>query len=481
LRIDPSRELRRLSAAQWLIRGLLVAGLLALVWWAAWVFDPRNFGGLPAPFAVLVAAQLLDLFAVLGFWHAIWPRRRPRPPWGTVRGRSAILVLAREEPVQVVEQTVGAVLAVRRRQRVFLADPLQRPELGWLAGWYGVRRLSPGMEELNGIASARFLAVIHAGQVPYPEFLERLLPHFADRRLALVQAWYSRDGHRSGARDAVLRGRDAMDRAACLGSNYVLRRSALPSIGGFGATATSPAGALRMAAALRTEQWQTRYVSERIAETVGRSGPRPGLADAWRRTAAQLAFGRRRRGGPVGGRLSDAWLALRVPALVGLPVSAVVLAAYATLEPLGWLANLALHLAPYLGLRLVVRAVVAVRRPRRVPASEAVGLQPELHMGWKVLSAPTREPMPPVTALPPEPGPVPAAAEAMPGRRLRTLHPLVAVAAAWIVTAGAIGAVTLAVIRSNPPQPPAALHGGSTPPYSYYAPVQPPGGPQPGR
>src|SRR5207302_11436320 len=118
-----------------------------------------------------------------------------------------------------------AALAMNRCHRVFLADPIERPELNWLAGWYGVKRLRAGMEELDEMTGARFLAVFEAGQLPRPDFLERLLPYFADRGLALVQAWYG-PSRRSSVPEAVLRGANSLDQAWCLGTNYVVRRSA---------------------------------------------------------------------------------------------------------------------------------------------------------------------------------------------------------------------------------------------------------------
>jgi hypothetical protein len=516
----------RLSGGQWGLRVLLFACLLALAWWAMWVFDPGNLGGPAFLFAVVVAAQILDLLVVLGFWHAIWPRRRPLPSFAPVRGRASLLVLTRRQPVQVVEQTLQAAVAVRRRQRVFLADPFDRPELGWLAGWYGARRLSPEMEELDELAGARFLAVIEAGQVPRPEFLERLLPYFADRNLALVQAWCSRRArHRSGTRDAILRGGDAVGEARCLGSNYVLRRSALH--GGFGPSATSLAGALRMARALRAGGWRVRYAGERLTDSLGPSGLLSRLADARRRAAAELAVGllpgSRRRGVSTSARFHNVWAAVRYPALVGLPVSAAAVAAYAALQPLplSWAPNLAVHLVPYLVLRAAVRVVVALRRPpreltiqRSEPAAAAgverqreaepeladllpvaPELQPEPHMGLSALSSGEGGPASEAPSTPEsEPASEPASesgtasAEQLPlphvesGRRPRALRTAVAVAAAWIVTTGAIGGAAFAVIRSNPPARPAPIHGSSVPPYSYYAPVQaPPGGAQPSR
>jgi hypothetical protein len=395
-----------LPGTQRRLRGLLVVSLLALAWWATWVFDPGNFAP-PILFVVVAAAQALDLLAVLGFWHAIWPRRRPQPPFATVRGRASILVLTHGQPIHVVEQTLQAAVAVHRHHRVFLAGPSERPELRWLAGWYGVRRLTPGMEELDEIAGARFLAVIEAGQLPRPDFLQRLLPYFADRSVALVQAWYGRGKSRAGVRDAILRGGDSLDEAWCLGTNYVLRRSALQSIGGFGPRAASPAGALRLAAALRADRWRTRYVGERLTVSLDTSGWVSSLAEAWRRAVAQLAValrpGSQARGTSWSARFFAVWATMRYPALLGLPVSAVAVAVYATREPLPlrWLLNLVVHLVPYLVLRGVVRIMVAVRgRAADLPLQQPEG---EAHLP-EVALAPQPEP-----ALEPEPAPAAAA------------------------------------------------------------------------
>src|SRR2546422_11609101 len=83
----------RLSADQRWLRGLLVLSCLALAWWAVWLIDPRNLPG-QALFAVVVAAQVLDLLAVAGFWYTVWPRRSPATLLAPVQGRASVLVLA---------------------------------------------------------------------------------------------------------------------------------------------------------------------------------------------------------------------------------------------------------------------------------------------------------------------------------------------------------------------------------------------------
>src|ERR1700730_9606011 len=77
---DPSAEpVTRPSPHPGRLRGLLILGCLALVWWAVWLFDPRNQPG-TIFFAIVAGTQLVDLLAVLGFWHAIWPPTRAQAP-----------------------------------------------------------------------------------------------------------------------------------------------------------------------------------------------------------------------------------------------------------------------------------------------------------------------------------------------------------------------------------------------------------------
>src|SRR5207253_5176425 len=125
-------------------------------------------------------------------------------------------------------------------------------------------------------------------------------------------------------------------------------------------------GALRLGAALRADRWRTRYVSDPLTATASRPGLASRLAYAWHGALAQLAVGLRPslrpRGAPLGARGFAAWAWLRYPALLGLPVSLVAIAAYATREPLPlrWYLNLAAHLALYLALRVTVRMEAAV-------------------------------------------------------------------------------------------------------------------------
>jgi hypothetical protein len=504
-------------------RALLVVCSLALLWWAAWLLDPRNLGG-GALMAVVVAGQLIDAAAVVGFWYVVWPRRRPDTPYAPVEGRAAVLVLAGDRPLAEVEATLQAVVAMRRRHRVLLVDPLRRPDLRWAAQWHRVWRLTD-LENLDYVAGSRFLAVFEAGQLPNPDFLERLLPCFDDRRLALVQAWYwpRRD---LAVGDAILRGADTLGEVPCLGSNYVARRRLLHSVGGFGAEAISPAGALRLGAALRAEGWRIRYAGERFAEGVVRPRFTAGLAAALRPARAWGPAPRPRA------RLLMAWAALQEVSVLGLVVSAVALGVLVAirLPPLAWGLSLTIHLAPYLLLRAAAREVAtgraqwAIRRligplsrvapprgrprrdasqPRRVPAVpprvptlEAISAHPgpapepadDALTGSPADVAPprvlTRQALTDPSAPPhagrkqdeegkpfdgSRPAPRPASRRAWVTRRR-----LAVVAAAWLLTVGGLGGAAFAVIRANPPTGPIPLQRTTVPPYSYYSPTRTP-------
>jgi len=379
-------------------RALLVAACLALVWWAVWLLDPRNLAG-PVPLAAVLAGQAADLFAVLGFWHTVWPRRPRDLPWGPAAGRAAVLVIAGGRPLEAVEETLAAARALRRRHGLYLLDPERRRDLRWLPDWYSAERLGGGPQDLGRLAGGRFLAVFEAGQHPPPDFMERLLPCFADRYLALIQA--ARGGGRGGAhvREAILRAEDALNMAPCLGDGCVLRRGALRSIGGLRAAGLSPGGALWLAPALRAHGWRVRYVGEPLVQSRGRSRLAD-LAGSWRTTVAELGFAI--RPGPQDlqssgdARLHTAWTGLRHLALPGLLISSAGVAASAALGKASpaWLASLAVHLLPYLALRLAVPVLLPEPRlPEHVPVPpagrpSAPGAGPSEHvppeMGWNV-------------------------------------------------------------------------------------------------
>ena len=122
------------------------------------------------------------------------------------------------------------------------------------------------------------IAVFDVDHAPEPGFLERSLGHFADPRVGFVQvmltfanekkSWFARAASESCLDffNPTSMGMDRLGSATLIGSNALIRRSALESIGGY---RPGLAEDLATSIALHAEGWKSAYVAEPLA---------PGLA-----------------------------------------------------------------------------------------------------------------------------------------------------------------------------------------------------------
>src|SRR5690606_14731379 len=105
-----------------------------------------------------------------------------------------------------VEATVAAATRLRgARVRVALLDDGDRPEMARLAKRLGARYIrrdehvhakAGNINHALGLTDAPFVLVLDCDHVPYPHMLERMLPAFADERVAFVQSpqYYANSG-----------------------------------------------------------------------------------------------------------------------------------------------------------------------------------------------------------------------------------------------------------------------------------------------
>src|SRR3954451_24650644 len=181
----PSRRLKLL---------LLVAPVAAVVYATWWIVAGPI--GTPVVFALLAAAEMFSILQLLGFWWTVWHADRRPPPTRMPDLSVDALVTTCGEPVEVVEATVRAVVAMRGPHRTILLDDAGRPEMRELAERAGAEYLARGSRRgakagnLNfGLAHATgdVVAAFDADHRPRPEFLERTLPYMADPAMAWVQ------------------------------------------------------------------------------------------------------------------------------------------------------------------------------------------------------------------------------------------------------------------------------------------------------
>ena len=292
---------RRLGAPSWtaaappaMARVRLLAttalALVAVVWYLTWLIRPERVGQ-PVLFTLLVVAELFNVAQAVGFWWtAARGEARTHRPWrGAAVPDVDVLVPVYGEPVEVVEPTITAAVALRgARVRVALLDDGGSPEMEALARRHGVRYLrrtvhsgakAGNINHALGLVDAPFVAVFDCDHVPAPDFLERTLGHLDDPDVAMVQTpqWYANSPDNDVADAAaaqqclffgpIARGKDARGAMFCCGTNMVFRRAALDDVGGF--PEDSVTEDFQLSLGLHERGWRTAYVSEVLAQGLG--------------------------------------------------------------------------------------------------------------------------------------------------------------------------------------------------------------------
>ena len=268
---------------------MVVVGGAAAVAYLWWLLQPARVGFLPL-FLLLVVAELFNVTQALGFWWTCARRRVPRPlPPHDPTVSVDVFIPVYNEPVDVVEPTVAAAVALRGAEiRVALLDDGDSPEMESLAARYGVRYLTRAEHQgakagnINhalGLTDAAHVLVLDCDHVPFPHFLEHTLGHFADEDVAFVQTpQYYANADDTGTAGAswsqqalffgpIAQGKDAHDAMFCCGTNVVFRRRALDAVGGF--PEQSLTEDFELSIELHEQGWRSVYVHEVLAAGLG--------------------------------------------------------------------------------------------------------------------------------------------------------------------------------------------------------------------
>lgn len=274
-----------------LASGLTIAvGVLSLIFFYAWWFhDARLLS--PWLLMAFIFALGFGLFQLLGTWllylaaerRPVWRVVRPVPPELTVD----IFVTTLHEDIAIVERCLQAAMVVRGRQSTWLLDDAGRPELQELAARLGAGYLTRSGNRDNKAGnvnaaltrtSGDIIAIFDVDHVPHSSFLEHSLGHFENEQIGFVQVMltFSNGGESwvaGAAADSSLDffnpaslGADGLGVATLIGSNALIRRTALQAIGGY---RPGLAEDLATSVALHAHGWRSAYVNRPLA---------PGLA-----------------------------------------------------------------------------------------------------------------------------------------------------------------------------------------------------------
>jgi cellulose synthase (UDP-forming) len=262
---------------------LAAAGLVATIRLFDWWFRRAHIANL-ALFIVLSIAFWYSVSRLLLGWINYVAITKPPHRSATPELTVAVFVTsAPGEPLSMFERTLAACARLRHPHTTYLLDDTRDPRLGELAAQHGAVWLElldvPGAKagKINralAVTDEAFVLVLDPDHIPFPEFLDRVLGHFADERVGFVQvaqAYYNQ--HRSftavgaaqqtyafyGPGQMGLYGHGA---SVAIGANCTFRRTALDSIGGHG---IGLAEDLVTSIRLHAGGWRSVYVPEIVS------------------------------------------------------------------------------------------------------------------------------------------------------------------------------------------------------------------------
>ncbi len=275
----------RLSASE--IRGiaLVIIGVTALLFYYRWWFVE---GRLASPWLLLgfLIALIYTSIQILGNWLlylATHHRHTTNCPPGAQDLTVDVFVTACGEEHALVQRALAAACTMRGTHNTWLLDDGHDPALAQLA-----KQLGAGYLTRNGRHDAKagninaalaqtegdIVVIFDIDHAPKADFLERTLGCFADPTIGFVQVMLTFENQQDGwvaqaAADSSLDfynptaiGTDGMQSATLVGSNALIRRPALDSIGGYH---PGLAEDLATSIAMHATGWHSVYVAEPLA------------------------------------------------------------------------------------------------------------------------------------------------------------------------------------------------------------------------
>jgi cellulose synthase (UDP-forming) len=222
---------------------------------------------------------------ILGNWavYLAIHHRSPNLPLPAPKLSVDVFIPTCGEDHELVEQALAAACAMRGEHQIWLLDDTRSPALAKMAKQLGVGYLTrpsrignkPGnVNAALARTTGDIIVIFDLDHFPTPDFLEHTVGHFADSRIGFVQVMISfRNADESwvarAATEASLDfynptslGMDGLGSATKMGTNALIRRAALESIGGY---QYGLADDLATSMALHAAGWRSVYVAEPLA------------------------------------------------------------------------------------------------------------------------------------------------------------------------------------------------------------------------
>jgi cellulose synthase (UDP-forming) len=260
------------------IRLLIIMGLVFMLAFLFVYFQPvsRGYSWL---YGMLTFSVLFKLLRLAHEWYHYWRVDPPRPAaidrdW-TV---DVMTTYCLGEPQDMLINTLHAILRIRYPHTTYLCDETNDPSLRQICAELGVRyvtRVDKTDAKAGNINNALYEAtgeiclIIDPDHVPVPDFLDHVLPYFAEPSVGFVQcvqAYYNRKQsavafgateQTYGFYGPMMTSMGRYGTAQAIGANCTFRRAALDSIGGH---ANGLSEDMHTAMRLHANGWTSVYV-----------------------------------------------------------------------------------------------------------------------------------------------------------------------------------------------------------------------------
>jgi cellulose synthase/poly-beta-1,6-N-acetylglucosamine synthase-like glycosyltransferase len=274
------------QAKAWLLRVFVGLGFAAFIHYLSWWIEDGRWGQLWL-IPILLGAVLYWGMQMAGNWilylFAHWtPESKPFSIPNV-----DVFVTAYDEPYEMVKRALVATCGMRGEHKTWLLDDGRMPHFSELARRLGAGYLTRGdqrnakagnVNAALGRTTGDIVVIFDVDHVPEPDFLERSLAPFADPSIGFVQvmltfanrneSWVAKAAIETSLEfyNPTSLGADGIGGATLMGSNALIRRKALESIGGY---QPGLAEDLATSISLHAAGWKSAYVAQPLA---------PGLA-----------------------------------------------------------------------------------------------------------------------------------------------------------------------------------------------------------
>lgn len=285
-----------------MIRTVAVIAVVYATYWIGWRWtntintEPRAI----VPSLLLMLAETWAYINMCLFVFLVW-RLRQRDPGPAPAGKKVdVFITCYDEPLEVLRRTAMGARAIRYPHRTYMLDDGKREEVRAMAAELGIgyiRRVGNANAKAGNlnfalsVTEGEFILQLDADHVPLPSILDRMLGHFRDPKMAVVQSpqdFYNVDSFTHIVNDEGRRlweenrifysliqpGRDNWNASFFCGSCGILRRSALEDIGGFASRTIIED--METTIELQAKGWKSAYHNETLAY-----GLAPGAAAAY--------------------------------------------------------------------------------------------------------------------------------------------------------------------------------------------------------